>query len=102
MTYKSIEVCYDIEIIPGCDGSNPMDPLAIPFRNAATELMEAVLEEEGLGTCEGAEMGAGEITIGFEVTDCAAAETVIRKAVSGTPFAAIREITRFEEELGEL
>ena len=102
MTYRSIEVYYDIETIPGCDGTNPMDPRALPFRNAALELIEAVLDERGLGSAEGAEIGMGEINFGFEVTDCDAAESAIREAVSGTPYEGIREIARFEEELGEV
>lgn len=101
MSYKSVEVSYDIEIIPGCDGSNPMDPKAVPFRDAALALIEAALDDSGLGTCEGVEMGAGEIVIECEVSDCAAAETAIRDAVIGTPYEAIREITHFEEELDE-
>lgn len=101
MTYRSIEIYYDIARIPGCDGTNPMDPNALPFRNAAKELIEAELEGRGLGTWEGAEIGMGEIAFGFEVTDCDAAEAAVRKAVSGTPFENIREIARFEEELDD-
>ncbi len=101
MTYRSIEIYYDIAGIPGCDGSNPMDPNALPFRNAAMELIESALEKDGLGTWEGAEIGMGEVNFGFEVTDCIAAETVVRKAVAGTPYEGIREIARYEEDLGE-
>ena len=99
MCYKSIEVYYDIADIPGCDGSNPMDPKAQPFRDAASELIETALENAGLGSCEGAEIGMGEINLAFEVSDCGAAEAAVRAAVSGTPYEGIREIVRFEEEL---
>lgn len=99
--YKSIEVYYDISDIPGCDGTNPMDPNALPFRNEAMNLIGTALQRAGLGRSEGAEIGMGEVNLGFEVTDCDAAEAAVRAAVAGTPYEGIREIERFEEELDD-
>lgn len=88
MSYKSIEVYYDISAISG------QDPLE--FRNDAMHLIEAALEKAGLGEWAGAESGMGEVNFGFEVEDFARAEAVIRKTVSGTKYDCFREITRFE------
>jgi hypothetical protein len=99
MSYKSIEVYYDIADIPGCDGSNPMDPKALPFRDAAMELIASALKEHRLGQGEGAEIGMGEINIGFEVLDTDEAQDVVWDAVEGTPYEGIREIAVYNEDL---
>ncbi|MEM9032692.1 MAG: hypothetical protein AAGB18_08595 [Pseudomonadota bacterium] len=102
MIYKSIEIYYDIASIPGCDGSNPEDPRAVPFRDDARELITDALAKARLGTPEGAEIGMGEVNFGFEVRNCELAEAMVRKAVQGTPFAGIREIVHFEDTLEDL
>ncbi len=87
--YKSIEVYYDIATIP----DSFKDPLE--FRNAAMVVVERALEQAGAGEWSGAEIGMGEVNFGFEVEDFDVAESIVRSAVKGTPFEAIREITRF-------
>ena len=96
MTLKTIEIYYDIATIPGCDPTHPMDPKALPFRNAAMTLIEAALVNAEAGEWEGAEIGMGEVNFGFEVKDFDRAETIVRQTVAGTPYANIREITRSE------
>jgi hypothetical protein len=88
--YKSIEIYYDIDSIPKTYG-HPLD-----FRNTAMELIEAALEAEEAGEWSGAEIGMGEVNFGFEVEDFEIAEAIVRKAVKGTDFANIREITRYD------
>ena len=100
MGYKSIEVYYSVASIPGVDIDDPAQVL--DFRNAAMEVIETALEKEGAGEWVGAEIGMGlesgelEVNFGFEVQDFEKAEAIVRKAVEGTEFAGIREITRFE------
>ena len=102
MIYKSIEIYYDIAAIPGCDGSNPMDPKAVPFRDAARTVITEALAKAKIGTPEGAEIGMGEVNFGFEVRNCELAEATVRKAVQGTPYEGIREIVHFEDALEDL
>ncbi|MDU8925985.1 hypothetical protein RXV86_01170 [Alisedimentitalea sp. MJ-SS2] len=94
MIMKSIEVYYDIATIPGIAQSDLHG--ALDFRNSAMELVETALEEAGAGEWEGAEIGMGEVNFGFSVEDFDRAEGIVRKAVTGTPYANIREITRSE------
>ncbi len=96
MSYKSIEIYYDIASIPGI--SDPDDAMAaLDFRNEAMEYIEEKLADAGLGEWTGAEIGMGEVNFGFEVNDFDAAEAAVRAAVAGTKFAGIREITRFDQ-----
>lgn len=95
MIERSIEVFYDIATIPGIEAAEDALGAALDFRNAALDVVEAALSAAGAGTWSGAEIGSGAISVGFDVEDFDAAEAVVRAAVAGTPFAAIREITRF-------
>lgn len=88
MSYKSIEIYYDIAAIQGGD--------ALEFRNAAMHLVEEALEAAGLGEWAGAESGMGEVNFGFEVTDFDAAEALIRTTLAGGKYAGFRQITRSE------
>lgn len=98
MSYKSLEICYDIAQVPEIDSAENAVEAALSFRNAAMDLMEAALTEAGLGEWAGAEIGEDDLTFGFEVDDFDAAEAAVRAAVAGTPFENIREIIRFEDD----
>ncbi|PIE07672.1 MAG: hypothetical protein CSA74_05945 [Rhodobacterales bacterium] len=107
MTYKSIEIYYDIGKIPGIAATDEKTGfprpeeigLALDFRNNAMELIEEALMEAGAGEWEGAEIGMGEVNFGFTVDDFERAEAIVRKAVEGTEFAGIREIARTESAM---
>ncbi len=86
VSYKSIEIYYDIAAINGSD--------TLGFRNEAMHLVEKALEQAGLGEWAGAESGLGEVNFGFEVTDFDQAEALIRKTLAGTRYAVFREIAR--------
>ncbi len=86
--FKSIEVYYDVAAIP--DDRDPLD-----FREAACVVIEGALMDAEAGEWAGAESGMGEVNFGFEVEDFERAEKIVRAAVKGTPYADIREITRF-------
>ncbi|MEL7460893.1 MAG: hypothetical protein AAFX45_08235 [Pseudomonadota bacterium] len=88
--YKSIEIYYDVDDIPG-----DQDP--IEFREAACAVIEGALMDADAGEWAGSESGAGEVNFGFEVSDFERAEKIVRAAVQGTPYAAIREITRYSD-----
>ena len=99
---RSIEIYYDIAAIPGVNADAP-DALskALDFRNDAMHHIETVLEKQGLGEWEGAEIGMGEVNFGFEVTNFDAAENAVREAVKDTPYAGFREISRSEFDPSE-
>ncbi len=104
MTYKSIEIYYDIENIPGIQDRGPFSGQALEFRNRAMDHIEAALTAAGAGEWQGAEIGSGEVNFGFDVDDFDRAEAVIREAVAGTEYEGFREIERremTEEELAE-
>lgn len=98
MSYKAIEIFYDIESIPGIDPNKISPTDALDFRNEAMELIEAALLESGLGNWVGAEIGMDEVNFGFEVDDFEEAENLVRKSVAGTKFENIREISQFESD----
>ncbi len=109
MTFKSIELFYDFDMIPGIAAvGQPGRPrweefeCALDFRADAIELIEDALVEAGAGEWEGAEIGAGEVNFAFAVDDFDRAEAIVRKAVKGTKFAGIREILRNESNLAEI
>ena len=96
MTYKTLEIYYDVDRIPGISDRSDWSGEALAFRNRAMEHVEAALERAGAGEWVGAEIGAGEVNFGFEVEDFDQAEAVIRAAVAGTEFEGFREIERHE------
>jgi len=110
MVFKSIEIYYDIDNIPGISVVVPRPGLprwdetdrALNFRNEAIELIEDALLSAHVGEWEGAELGRGEVNFGFAVDDFDEAERIVRKTVAGTPFAGIREIVRSELDLANL
>jgi len=104
MTYKSIEIYYDIENIPGIDDRGPFSGQALEFRNRAMDFIDNALERANAGTWEGAEIGHDEINFGFEVDDFETAQDVIREAVAGTEFEGFREMRcreMTEEDMAE-
>jgi len=106
MAFKTIEIYYNVNRIPGL---YPGDwDAALEFRNAAMEIIENALIDARAGEWAGAEIGScaatgePEVNFGFEVEDFDMAEEIIRTAVEGTPYAGIREITRMETDPTEL
>lgn len=110
MMVKSIEITYDFDAIPGMcavsatPGTVRRDEAdrALEFRDAAIELIEDALIGAGAGEWEAAGIGQGEVNCGFAVDDFDEAETIVRTAVSGTPFAGIREIVRRAVDSAEM
>ncbi len=96
MTYRSIELYYDIENIPGIEDRGAFSGQALEFRNRAMDFIDNALESANAGTWEGAEIGHTEINFGFEVDDFDRAEAVIREAVAGTEYEGFREMRRRE------
>ncbi len=110
MVFRSIEIYYDIDTIPGLSGivARPGVPRwdeadrALDFRNEAIDLIEDALLAADAGEWEDAEIGRGEVNFGFAIDDFEEAERIVRKTVAGTPFAGIREIVRSELDLADL
>ncbi len=96
MSFKSIEIYYDIADIPDIADRSGFSPEALEFRNEAMDHVENAIMEAGVGEWSGAEIGSGEVNFGFTVEDFDTAEAVVSDAIANTRFAGIREITRFE------
>lgn len=97
MPSKVIEVCYDVENIPGCASQNPQHPTALSFRDAAQRVVEDALLMADLGAGIDVSVGAGEVTFRMVVADFDDAEAAIWEAVWNTPYNGIREIMRYWE-----
>lgn len=95
MNQKVIEICYDIARIPGANAHNALDKRALRFRDAAAQLIEAALLEEGLGACIGQDVRDDEVSFRLAVSDFDDAEAAIWRAVEATPYAGLREILRY-------
>lgn len=95
MSYKTLEIIYDIKSIPGIRTAG-MSPEALDFRNEAMEVIEEALITVGVGEWTGADIGEEEVSIQFRVADYDLAETIVRQTVADTRFANIREILRAE------
>ncbi len=110
MTFKSIEIHYDIDRIPGIAGETAGRGLpwktetdeALAFRNDAIELIEDAFLAAEAGEWESAEIGRGEVSFSFAVDDFAQAEAIVHTTVAGTRFACIRQILRKEFDLAAL
>ena len=105
MSYKSIEIYYDVATIPGISDRDEWSNEALAFRNRAMEFVEDAISGAGVGEWAGAEIGSGEVNFGFDVDDFDRAEAVVREAVAGTEFEGIREIQRreiSEEEMEQM
>ena len=110
MTFKTIEIYYDIDRIPGISAvvARPGLPRwdeadrALAFRNEAIELIEDALLAAKVGEWEGAEIGNGEVNFGFAVDDFDQAEAIVRKTVAGTKFENFRAIMRKEFDMADL
>ncbi|MEJ1991536.1 MAG: hypothetical protein P8X50_07410 [Maritimibacter sp.] len=97
MPSKVIEVCYDVDRIPGCSNQNPQNPTALSFRDAALRVVEDALLMADLGAGIDASVGAGEVSFRVVVADFEEAERAIWDAVWNTPYHAIRELMRYWE-----
>jgi hypothetical protein len=110
MTFKSIEIYYDIDRIPAIAGDvagrsvrvGDSTDAALAFRNDAIELIEDALLAAKAGEWEGAKIGTGEVNFGFAVDDFDEAEAIVRNTVAGTRFENFREIVRNEFDLADL
>lgn len=92
MARHEIRLHYDIANIPGACADGPV--AALSFRNAAKRLVDAALNDAGLGSWTASEIGGGEVSCAFETEDPDRAEACAREALAGTPYASIREISR--------
>lgn len=104
MVFRSIEIYYDIDTIPGLcaavakPGAPRWDDTdrALAFRSDAIEVIEDALVDAEAGEWEGAGIDRNAVNFGFAVDDFDAAEAIVRKAVAGTRFENFREIVRNE------
>lgn len=97
MKQKMMEICYDLAAAAG-----PLNAMqsrgARGFRKAAERVVGRALVAAELGGVVDAEAGFGELRLRLRVTDFEAAERVIRRATSATPFAEFREVLCYWDE----
>ena len=92
MARHEIRISYDIAGIPGTCADGPM--AALSFRNAAKRLVDKALGEAGLGAWTASDIGEGEVSCAFETDDPDRAEACAREALEGTPYEAVKGISR--------
>jgi hypothetical protein len=68
------------------------------LRNRASDVIEALLMDTGLGEWSGASGGSGEMEISFDVVDGPLARKLIAEALAGTDLDAFTEIRLYPPE----
>lgn len=95
MDHRVIEICYDLNAIPGRNPDNPVDPRVLRFRDAAMARILDVLEGEGLGRSLGADVEYDRLRLRFAVIDFDAAEIKLDSELSGTAWDHPVEVLRY-------
>lgn len=99
MEHRVIEINYDINVIPGRNPHNPVDPRVLRFRDATLSRLDAALAEDGLGHALGAELEGEKLQLRFVVMDFDAAEARVTWALDDMPNAPVAEIIRYWDQL---
>lgn len=95
MDHRVIEICYDLDAIPGRNPDNPADPRVTRFRDAAMARLLEVLEGNGLGRCLGADVEFDRLRLRFAVVDFDAAEVTLDSELGGTAWDHPVEVLRY-------
>jgi hypothetical protein len=95
MDHRVLEICYDIDAIPGRNPNNPLDPRVLRFRDGARGRIEDALFEDGLGHGIGAELDGDKLRLRFVVMDFDAAEARLTWALDETPWGPPQEVLRY-------
>lgn len=95
MDHRVLEICYDLDIIPGRDPGNPADPCVLRFRDGAQDRIDAALFEDGLGHGIGSDLEPDRLRLRFAVLDFDAAEARVTWVLDETQWGLPCEILRY-------
>ena len=98
MDHRIIEICYDLDAIPGRSTDNPRDPRVLRFRDIAMARITQVLASDGLGYGVGAEIEYDRLRLRFVVQDFDAAEIRLDSELDGTAWNYPVEVLRYWDE----
>jgi len=99
MDHRVIEISYDINLIPGRNPNNPVDPRVLRFRDAMLSRLDAALAEDGLGHALDAALEAEKLRLRFVVMDFDAAEARVTWVLDEASHAPAEEIIRYWDQL---
>jgi len=95
MDHRVIEICYDLDAIPGRSPDNPHDPRVMRFRDIAMARINQVLASDGLGYGVGADVEFDRLRLRFVVQDFDAAEIRLDSELDGTAWNYPVEVLRY-------
>jgi len=95
MDHRVIEICYDLDAIPGRNPDDPIDPRVLKFRDRAMARIHGVLEGGGLGRGIGADLEDDRLRLRFVVTDFDAAEIRLDSELCSTAWDSPVEVLRY-------
>lgn len=95
MEHRIIEICYDLDAIPGRSRDNPRDPRVERFRDIAMDRIDQVLSCDGLGYGLGADVEDDRLRLRFVVQDFDAAEIRLDSELDGTAWNFPVEVLRY-------
>ncbi len=97
MDHRIIEICYDLDAIPGRSPDNPRDPRVLHFRDIAMARINQVLANDDLGYAIGADIEDDRLRLRFVVQDFDAAEIRLDSELDGTAWNFPVEVLRYWE-----
>ena len=97
MIYKALEISYETGSLPANVRGDLVD-----FRNMALAHIDAAFTEADVGEWEGTEVEGDKTVFSFHVLDFDRAEAILKRALMGTPYAAIAALHRVETTHEEL
>ncbi len=95
MDHRIIEICYDLDAIPGRSSDNPRDPRVLRFRDIAMARINQVLAGDNLGYGLGADIEYDRLRLRFVVSDFDAAEVRLDAELDGTAWNFPVEVLRY-------
>lgn len=98
MEHRVLEVCYDIDAIPGRNPNNPVDPRVFRFRDAAMAEIDGALVDDGLGHGIGADVEYDRLRLRFAVQDFDAAEARVGSAINASSVGRPVEMLRYWDD----
>lgn len=97
MDHKIIEICYDLDAIPGRSPDDPRDPRVTRFRDIAMARIDQVLSGDSLGYGVDAVIEFDRLRLRFVVEDFDAAEIRLDAEFDGTAWNFPVEVLRYWE-----
>lgn len=99
MDHRIIEICYDLDAIPGRNPENRRDPRVLALRDMAMARIDTLLARDDLGHGVDAFIEADRLRLRFSVQDFDAAEIRLDAELAGTAWDRPVEVLRYWDEL---